>query len=176
MASGRKLKIELHHLNNKIVFDRWVERACFQYHPVSASVPVTRVASQVSPVTSLRDPPASKERPGSTEEHVVTCPTVRRTRSSVCPQLTIATSTLYIQETHGDNPTTVHAAPSCTARVINTLLRVVHGGSPGWGSLPHGYLDLDNLYPAENPKRNRIVFDGLPNEHNTIANPSLEGI
>ena len=38
------------------------------------------------------------------------------------------------------------------------------GGSPGWGSHPHGYLD--NLYPAENPKRNRIVFDGLPNEHN----------
>ena len=108
-------------------------------------------------------------RSGSTEEHAVTGPTVHRTRSAVCPQLTIATSGLYIHETHADNPTTIHAAPSCKARVINTLLRVVHGGSPGWGSLgwgslPDGYLD--NLYPAENPKRNRIVFDGLPNEHN----------
>ena len=113
-------------------FDRWVERACFQYHPVSASVPVTRVASKVSPVTSLRDPPTSQERPGSTEEHAVTGPTVHRTRSSVRPQLTIATSGSYIHETHGDNPTTVHAAPSCTARVINTLLRVFHGGRESW--------------------------------------------
>ena len=69
-------------------FDRWVETACFQHHPVSASLPFTRVASKVRPVTLLRDPPASQERPGSTEEHAVTGPTVPRTRSSVCPQLT----------------------------------------------------------------------------------------
>ena len=51
--------------------------------------------------------------------------------------------------------------------MINTLLRVVHGGSSGWGSPPHGFPD--NLYPTENqdPLKNRIVFDDLPMESNS---------
>ena len=177
MANGRRLKIELHHLNNKILFDRWVERACFQYHPVKVSVPTPWVASRESPVSSLRDPPASPVRPGSAGSSHVTCPAVPRTLSSSYPRLTGTTSGLFVHETHGDNPTTVHAAPSCTVRVINTLLRVVHGGSSGWGSSPHGYYP-DNLYPTENqdPLRNRIVFDDLPTYRRKQAEiRSLEG-
>ena len=52
---------------------------------------------------------------------------------------------------------TTHAALAGTARVINTLLRAVHGGSSGWGSLPN-----DDPYPTENkdPNRRRISFTG----------------
>ena len=67
---------------------------------------------------------------------------------------------LFCHQSHGDKPTTIHAAPAGTARVINTLLRVVHGGSSGWGSLPN-----DDPYPTENkdPNRRRIIFaDGDP--------------
>ena len=142
-------------------FDRWVERACFQYHPIAVSVPTPWAKSCVSPVPSPRGPPASPERPGSTGKSHVTCTSVHGTSSSSYPRLTGTTSGLFVHETTGDNPTTVHAAPSCTARVINTLLRVVHGGSSGWGSPPHGFPD--NLYPTENqdPMKNRIIFDDI---------------
>ena len=54
-------------------FDRWVERACFQYHPVKVSVPTPWANAKVSPVSSLRDPPASPVRPGSSGRLQVTC-------------------------------------------------------------------------------------------------------
>ena len=135
-------------------FDRWVERACFQYHPSGVSVPATRAKSCVSPVSLPRGPPASPERPGSTGKSHVTCTSVHGTSSSSYPRLAGTTSGLFIHETTGDNPTTVHAAPSCTARVTNT-------GSSGWGSPPHGLPD--NLYPTENqdPMKNRIIFDDI---------------
>ena len=138
-----------------------MERACFQYHPVKVSVPTPWAASEVSPVSSPRDPPASPVRPGSSGRSHVTCTSVPSTSSSSYPRLTGTTSGLFVHEIHGDHPTTVHAAPSCTARVINTLLRVVHGGSSGWGSPPHGFPD--NLYPTENqdPMKNRIIFDDI---------------
>ena len=68
---------------------------------------------------------------------------------------------LSCHQSHGDKPTTIHAAPAGTARVINTLLRAVHGGSSGWGSLPIGYPN-DDPYPTENkdPNRRRISFAG----------------
>ena len=91
------------------------------------------------------------------------------------PRLTIGATQLFCHQSHGDQPTTIHAAPLGTARVINTLLRVVHGGSSGWGSLPMGQPPTgdpeinDDPYPTENkdPKRRRIVFAG-----GGIAHPS----
>ena len=64
---------------------------------------------------------------------------------------------LSCHQSHGDKPTTIHAAPAGTARVINTLLRAVHGGSSGWGS-----LSRDDPYPTENkdPNRRRFSFAG----------------
>ena len=82
------------------------------------------------------------------------------------PQLTVGVGQLFCHQSHGNEPTTIHAAPCGTARVINTLLRVVHGGSSGWGSLPMGFPPSgdpdDDPYPTENkdPNRRRIVFAG----------------
>ena len=165
LAHGKWEKIEdrATPLEQQDRFDRWVERACFQYHPTKVSVPTPWVASRVSPVSSLRDPPASTERPGSSGQLRVTCMSMPKTTSSSSyPQLTGSTTGPFVHQTPGDHPTTVHAAPSCAIRVINTLLRVVHGGSSSWGSPPHGYPD--NFYPSENqdPMKNRIVFDDLP--------------
>ena len=85
-------------------FDRWVERACFQYHPIRVSVPTPWVASRVSPASSPRDPPASTARPGSTGSLHVTCTSVPRTSSPSYPQLTGSISGLFVHQTHGDRP------------------------------------------------------------------------
>ena len=82
------------------------------------------------------------------------------------PQLTVGVGQLFCHQSHGNEPTTIHAAPCGTARVINTLLRVVHGGSSGWRSLPMGFPPSgdpnDDPYPTENkdPNRRRIIFAG----------------
>ena len=87
------------------------------------------------------------------------------------------TTQLFCHQSIGDQPTTIHAAPLGTARVINTLLRVVHGGSSGWGSLPMGQPPTgdpeinDDPYPTENkdPKRRRIVFAGGDVAHARVS-------
>ena len=84
---------------------------------------------------------------------------------------------MFCHQSIGDQPTTIHAAPLGTARVINTLLRVVHGGSSGWGSLPMGQPRTgapeinDDPYPTENkvPKRRRIVFAGGDVAHTRVS-------
>ena len=143
-------------------FDQWVERACFQYHPcqpsISPSVITRKSAGIVSP-----GHPASTARPGL---HAAAVPT-RQTPVQKYPQLTVGMDQLFCHQSHGNEPTTIHAAPCGTARVINTLLRVVHGGSSGWGSLPMGFPpsgdpSSDDPYPTENkdPNRQRIIFAG----------------
>ena len=97
--------------------------------------------------------------------HAAAVPT-RQTPVLKYPQLTVGVGQLFCHQSHGNEPTTIHAAPCGTARVINTLLRVVHGGSSGWGSLPMGFPPTgdpdDDPYPTENkdPNRRRIVFAG----------------
>ena len=105
---------------------------------------------------------ASTERQGL---HAAAVPT-RQTPVLKYPQLTVGVGQLFCHKSHGNEPTTIHAAPCGTARVINTLLRVVHGGSSGWGNLPMGFPPSgdpdDDPYPTENkdPNRRRIILAG----------------
>ena len=141
-------------------FDQWVERACFQHHPHTLSISPSVVTKQQAGIVSPGHP-ASTARPGP---HAAV-PT-RQTQVRKYPQLTVGMDQLFCHQSHGNQPTTIHAAPCGTARVINTLLRVVHGGSSGWGSLPTGFPPTgdpnDDPYPTENkdPNRGRIVLAG----------------
>ena len=77
-------------------------------------------------------------------------------RPQPSPQVTFCTDPLWCHKTLGKDPVTIHEAPAATSRVINTLLRVVHGGSLHGGSLLNGYRD--DPHPTENkdPSRRRI--------------------
>jgi len=46
-------------------FDRWVERACFQYHPLNHVTPAPKAACHGSPARSRRGYPASQESIGN---------------------------------------------------------------------------------------------------------------
>ena len=94
--------------------------------------------------------PTSQERSGCA---VPASPTSRPQPS---PQVTFCTDPLWCHKTLGKDPVTIHEAPAATSRVINTLLRVVHGGSLHGGtlSIAHGYPD--DPYPLENPRRGRV--------------------
>ena len=106
-------------------FDQWVERACFQYHHPSSDEPdMVDAKRRAGPVESQH--PASDVRPGAPAS---TSP--RRIAAFDYPQLTASSDQLFCHQSHGPNPTTVPAAPAGTNRVINMLLRVVHGGSAG---------------------------------------------
>ena len=156
LAHGKWIKVEdrAHPVQQQDRFDQWVERACFQYHPNTLSEPPTVDAKRQPGLVTTRHS-ASQVRPGAP----ATMPT-HQIQVQTYPQLTVGADQLFCHQSHGDKPTTIHAAPAGTARVINTLLRVVHGGSSGWGSLPN-----DDPYPTENkdPNRRRIIFaDGDP--------------
>jgi len=156
LAHGKWIKVEdrAHPVQQQDRFDQWVERACFQYHPNNISEPST-VDAKTKPGLVTTRHPASQVRPGAP----ATVPT-HQVQVPSYPQLTVGADQLFCHQSHGDKPVTIHAAPAGTARVINTLLRVVHGGSSGWGSLPIG--SNDDHYPTENkdPNRRRIVFAG----------------
>ena len=163
LSHGKWIKVEdrVPPVQQQDRFDQWVERACFQYHPCQPSISPSVITRQSAGIVSPGHP-ASTARPGL---HAAAVPT-RQTPVQKYPQLTVGMDQLFCHQSHGNEPTTVHAAPCGTARVINTLLRVVHGGSSGWGSLPMGFPPSgdpnDDPYPTENkdPNRRRIIFAG----------------
>ena len=163
LSHGKWIKVEdpVPPVQQQDRFDQWVERACFQYHPCQFSISPSVITRQSAGVVSPGHL-ASTARQGL---HAAAMPT-RQTPVLKYPQLTVGVGQLFCHQSHGNEPTTIHAAPCGTARVINTLLRVVHGGSSGWGSLPMGFPPSgdpdDDPYPTENkdPNRRRIVFAG----------------
>jgi hypothetical protein len=82
----------------------------------------------------------------------------RQTHVQKYPRLTIGATQLFCHQSHGDQPTTIHAAPLGTARVINTLLRVVHGGSSGWGSLPIGQPPTADILQRTRTQNDVVLF------------------
>ena len=163
LSHGKWIKVEdrVPPVQQQERFDQWVERACFQYHPCTPSIPPSVVVGTQAGIVPSGHP-ASPVRPGL---HAAAVPT-RQTHVRKYPQLTVGVDQLFCHQSLGTDPVTIHAAPYGAARVINTLLRVVHGGSSGWGSLPTGFPPSgdpnDDPYPTENqdPKKRSIVFAG----------------
>ena len=183
------IMIMIHGMNNIIFmiaiynaplgFEVSPDRCCTQSHRAPWHLILVERPQEVSPAAAAwrsgqvsSRPPASQERPGP----AASVPS-RQTYVQKYPKLTIGADQLFCHQTIGDQPTTIHAAPLGTARVINTLLRVVHGGSSGWGSLPMGQPPTgapelnDDPYPTENkdPKRRRIVFAGGDVAHARVS-------
>ena len=92
-----------------IKFDRWVERACFQYH----------AADGTSLITS--NPDTAKAAGAGV------------VRTLGLPQLAFSTDPLYFEARTNatTNPRSIHQCLYDARRMINTLVRIAHGGRQG---------------------------------------------
>ena len=101
-------------------FDKWVERACFQYHPpnqVASAMSATRHQSAAGEDV-VHDPPALTVGRRSATSH------------ESAPQLMVSTEALLSATSDNvmDNFASIHVGAPQVLRMINTLLRIVHGG------------------------------------------------
>jgi len=104
-------------------FDKWVERACFQYHPpnqVASAMSATRHQSAAGEDV-VHDPPALTVGRRSATSH------------ESAPQLMVSTEALLSATSDNvmDNFASIHVGAPQVLRMINTLLHIVHGGSDG---------------------------------------------
>eukprot|EP00435_Cladocopium_sp_Y103_P038752 s1874_g10.t1 len=90
-----------------IRFDRWVERACFQYHAPDGSQLCSSITETAKAAGALQ--------------------------ALGMPQLTFSTDSLYLEAMTSANttPKSIHQCLHPATRVINTLVRIAHGGSQG---------------------------------------------
>ena len=117
-------------------------------------------------------PPASQERPGP----AVSVPS-RQIYVQKYPKTDHWSWSVVLPPIHWRPTHNIHAAPLGTARVINTLLRVVHGGSQvgvafQWDNPQRGLLTsmmIRNPTETKDPKRRRIVFAGGDVAHTRVS-------
>ena len=119
---------------------KWVERACFQYHSpntqplipdsVSQSVSTTSTQWVLSPQLEHAQPAHSSSQRDSC---VSTC-NRRVQHSADTPMLMFPVDALFLdaQTSPSQRPQPIHQLLQPATPVINTLMRLVHGGSEGW--------------------------------------------
>ena len=138
-------------------FDKWVERACFQYHSpnkqplipdnVSQSgmmASTLRVmtskhdSTQPAHSSSLRDSSVTtRNRCAHSSSQREACVSARNRRvehPADSPMLMFSVDALFLdaQTSPSQHPKPIHQCLQPATRVINTLMRLVHGGSEGW--------------------------------------------
>ena len=114
-------------------FENWVERACFQWRSPDGKVvaPVahcTHRASEAAPLSSLR---VSVEKPLSSPR--VSAANLTHLRERQEPQLQFSTGPLFSDKALRQQYRSLADVAVLFGRVINTLLRLVHGGGHGIG-------------------------------------------
>ena len=128
-----------------IRFDKWVERACFQYHSpnkqplipdtVSRSVSTTST-HRVMSSKHVHAPPAHSR---SLRDSCASTPHDRVQHPTDSPILMFSVDALFLdaQTSPSQHPKSIHQCLQPATRVINTLMRLVHGGSEGEGWHSH---------------------------------------
>ena len=141
-------------LQQALRFDHWVERACFLYHASKASSsPEAGACLSQSPFLALANVPWA---PDAVLQFSIA-------------SLSTDTALLQSQEVPLNN---CHPA---TLRVINTLLRLVHGGSGGqdgasiraFGAVQDHFVRLDSK--GKNPKTNKNYRDEWRRDGDTLT-------
>ena len=96
-------------------FDKWIERACFQYHPPTSAPVVSLPVSESTAASSLGQQSTGFPRTSTSElSH---------------PSLTFSTEILFEQaQRHQKIPYSLCDGNPMTIRVINALVRLLHGG------------------------------------------------
>ena len=123
-----------------IRFDKWVERACFQYHSPNKQPLIPDNVSQsgmmtstlrVMPSTHNPTPPAHSSSP---RDSSVSTRNRRVKHPANSPMLMFSVDALFLdaQTSPSQHPKPIHQCLQPATRVINTLMRLVHGGSERW--------------------------------------------
>ena len=128
-----------------IRFDKWVERACFQYHSPNKQPLIPDTVSQSVSTTSTHRVMSSKHvhaPPAHSSSQRDSCASTRNRRvqhPADSPMLMFSVDALFLdaQTSPSQHPKSIHQCLQPATRVINTLMRLVHGGSEGEGWHSH---------------------------------------
>ena len=168
-----------------IRFDKWVERACFQYHSPNKQPLIPDTVSQSVSTTSTHRVMSSKHvhaPPAHSSSQRDSCASTSPNRvqhPADSPMLMFSVDALFLdaQTSPSQHPKSIHQCLQPATRVINTLMRLVHGGSEGEGwhshsekghsqstSTPgpchkHPESDINDTIPHVNSTRKSQVLD-----------------
>ena len=128
-----------------IRFDKWVERACFQYHSPNKQPLIPDTVSQSVSTTSTHRVMSSKHvhaPPAHSSSQRDSCASTSPNRvqhPADSPMLMFSVDALFLdaQTSPSQHPKSIHQCLQPATRVINTLMRLVHGGSEGEGWHSH---------------------------------------
>ena len=128
-----------------IRFDKWVERACFQYHSPNMQPLIPDTVSQSVSTTSTHRAMSSKHvhappaHSSSQRDSCASTPRDRVQHPADSPMLMFSVDALFLdaQTSPSQHPKSIHQCLQPATRVINTLMRLVHGGSEGEGWHSH---------------------------------------
>ena len=128
-----------------IRFDKWVERACFQYHSPNKQPLIPDNVSQSVSTTSTHRAMSSKHvhappaHSSSQRDSRASTPRDRVQHPADSPMLMFSVDALFLdaQTSPSQHPKSIHQCLQPATRVINTLMRLVHGGSEGEGWHSH---------------------------------------
>ena len=128
-----------------IRFDKWVERACFQYHSPNKQPLIPDTVSQSVSTTSTHRVMSSKHvhappaHSSSQRDSCASTPPNRVQHPADSPMLMFSVDALFLdaQTSPSQHPKSIHQCLQSATRVINTLMRLVHGGSEGEGWHSH---------------------------------------
>ena len=128
-----------------IRFDKWVERACFRYHSPNKQPLIPDTVSQSVSTTSTHRAMSSKHvhappaHSSSQRDSCASTPRDRVQHPADSPMLMFSVDALFLdaQTSPSQHPKSIHQCLQPATRVINTLMRLVHGGSEGEGWHSH---------------------------------------
>ena len=114
-------------------FEHWVERACFQWHSLDGKViqPLTCSTQRTSEAAPLGTKRVSVDKPLGTPR--VSAAEFQFMCGQQAPQLQFSTEPLFSDKALRPQFRSLADLTVPCGRVINTLLRLVHGGSHGTG-------------------------------------------
>ena len=174
-----------------IRFDKWVERACFQHHSPNKQPLIPDTVSQSVSTTSTHRVMSSKHvhappaHSSSLRDSCASTPHDRVQHLTDSPMLMFSVDALFLdaQTSPSQHPKSIHQCLQPATRVINTLMRLVHGGSEGEGwhshsekrhpqstSTPglchsHPELDINDNIPFVKPTRKSQVLGKKNEDH-----------
>ena len=155
-------------------FDKWVERACFQYHSpnkqplIPETVPQSTSTTSTQRVSSSTYAHAQTAHSSSHRDSGVSARNSRVKHPAESPMLMFSVDALFLdaQTSPSQHPKPIHQCLQPATRVINTLMRLVHGGSEGWHSHSTGacqkHPEINDNIPHVGPTRKS---QGLSKKH-----------
>ena len=146
-------------------FDKWVERAYFQYHSpnkqplIPETVPQSTSTTSTQRVSSSTYAHAQTAHSSSHRDSGVSTRNSRVKHPAESPMLMFSVDALFFdaQTSPSPHPKPIHQCLQPATRVINTLMRLVHGGSEGWHSHSTGacqkHPEINDNIPHVSPTR-----------------------